>query len=563
MGSLQAQYIALGVVIALSIVTLAFLASPFGAQNYRMSGTLAVETEPLEPLRTAALAQFDLAKRNSSLLRPWNSTQAGLVRPALEQAPDYATLFAAQALTPGQVEGFSTITRIEEPAETLPLMLGFAHDYSSVGWISCSGTFPSPRPSCFSIYIMRLDMASSAVRDTLERGETTLYFVSCGFTVAGRGTVRNSFTVQPASYLFDGTNGAFSFLSEDGNVQMSSPAHDRLSFDIIFGTHRLVVALSQLRVPQTNQRAACAPCADGLGSSYWSYTRGICSAELHWEQGDITSLFGSAWVDRQVLRQQRPNTAIGSLGLNMRNFFGRGNYGFGRYVRSFMQFNDGTDYLVWSKDVPRSDRWALTLSSVFEARYNIYQDDGSVERNLQTVIRVLAFDDAVWRGEAVRMPTAITMRIKMPGGAIGDVLLNGRMMRDAWILDYTGMPRRSAGAMVLQGTHLPDDLMAPMGMGYIEAGGFASAEGITEAMLENARIDMNKEPDFINGQNALTGAQQAGMVVVMLILWMALFYIIIQVALAIAFSVDPSIIGSRAALAGQYRQAAAAASADA
>ena len=117
--------------------------------------------------------------------------------------------------------------------------------------------------------------------------------------------------------------------------------------------------------------------------------------------------------------------------------------------------------------------------------------------------------------------------------------------------------------MVLQGTHLPEDLMPPMGMGYIEAGGFASAEGITGAMLDHAGIDTNKEPEFINGQNALTGAQQAGMVVVMLILWLALFYIIIQVALAIAFSVDPSIIGSRAALAGQYRQAAAAASADA
>jgi hypothetical protein len=526
------QSTALMVALVIGVTALVFLSYPFGAQAYVPSKTTHIVSDDLERLRAGAMEQTKAAKAGNSVWKPGNSRQLDSAIKGIRAATNEKELFASAMLIPGQVQGFHSLQPIS--SANLPSMMGWNFDYSSVGWFWCVGSFQSPVPSSFSFSVIRLDLASPRAREKLAhgpgRGEQTLYFVSCGFGRVGRHWHRSPYTVVRGEYRHAlKPKNAFTFQSVDDTLQMSSTGPGHFAFDFQFnGTSRMVATLTNMGAPQPAQINAGAPLIGGIGSSYWSYVRSICNAEMTFGPGDKQALVGSAWLDRQIVRTERPTTGFVSLALNTRNFSRGGNYGLGRYIWMMIQLNDGTSYMVWTTNLTTGDAtWEIDIGTVMHANYNIYYENGTIDYNRRTVLRVTAYQSVHYKGECIRMPTTLTFSVHMPSGNRGDLAVNGRMFQNAWTLDPSNMPHWSGGMMVYQGIHSPSDPRPPLGTGTLEISGMGTNAVTTKAMLEAANMDEQDQSLFINGRQ-LDSTAQAENALLMLVLSVILCYIIAQ-----------------------------------
>ena len=303
-------------------------------------------------------------KKKSNWLTPYNKNIMDVI---IENSKVSNTLNSISTLTL-LLPNNSLFTKPLKPLINPTDALVFQFEQGTLGWYWGYSTFiiPNKEPMSIMFYIMHVDISNPVLRKKykLKPQETASYYVSTGI---GRGT---EWRYSPYKYIrgkydiFSKT--LFKFESLDDDIQCVFESLNELNFNLIikwkdnnklYGFNTVIKSIQQ---PYFNAKNGCAPCTEGLGTLYWSYT--------HLKFTDTTFIFnnntdgtsrevipvseeGIGWMDVQWGRG-----GGGSGGLQTRfmqsliniSLFSKSNGGLGRYIWINIHIENGDDYMVYS-----------------------------------------------------------------------------------------------------------------------------------------------------------------------------------------------------------------------
>lgn len=523
--SLFAQALFLGVAVVSLIAFIAVFSLPLSPNvtytppgKPRDPGT----TFPLELLRAYAVQQTNYVEGSNSFWRPAALDQVREARILIGQAPDYPGLVLPQQISSGTALGYNPLVRLPQDREKLAAWWPFNFDYSSVGWYWLFGTFDTAFYIC---YVVRMQVACPEVRKEVFGGgsgpQTTCYFLSLGVGEEGKDFWRTPFMLAGGEYE-EGENFGWTLKTSGATINSLAAGHFRLE-----GTFQGATVALQAVFPENpvlNGFGGDAPRVAGTGTSYWSYTNGTAQLQFQRSASDPTQTFagGYAWMDRQVIRADSPNSTAGALGWNLANM-GRSTRGLAPYVWIVIRVDGEGQYMIVATPLP-SDSAGQPLVAVkqqYDAIYMFYPPDNSnPDRARNTTLTVERTSGAY--------PTEYS--VKLRDGKLYNLI--GSQFGEAYTIDPSNSPHWSGGCFVYTAG-------SRVGRGLLEANGFQPTDqGIRNSLQAAApeKTPSQQQVDIFSDGSQLTPYWQ----------WMtALTVVALVVVVALILSLSATIPATR------------------
>ena len=409
-------------------------------------------------------------KRKNHWLVPISKPKVQQVLDSLGSVDSFEKLLCAWNLLPNTSEGFDPFKKkvIKTPIQ----LTGLHPELGNIRWWWLLGTFPGKAAS-FIIYIMQIDICSPSIRKlyNLNRGETSIYFVSAGYGTTATNWVYSPFKAVQGT-LTNESFSVFSFQSTDGTVLFESDRVGHFQGGYIWDdSHSLEFEATSVIDPSFDVDNGTLSLG-GAGTLYSSYTNMNIDAKL----GSDIFTGGWGWLDCEY--GGAPTTNPGFLITeNMVNLMTRNPSSgtvFPPYLWMVLRLKD-CEYMLWVLGVKTPVRAGDHYNLIFN-RYRRFNGNKMMALGATaTVVKTQNIEGTAFITDVL---------LKIPGES--DILLRSDAYGAHITIDCTN------NAHYTSSVEATDSKGLSIGLGFIECNRF----GTTEETLLNTLKPLGWEDKY-------------------------------------------------------------------